>query len=97
MGCFIVHCYFTKEMRGDLDDMRFKVNLYDPCLANKDVNGEQLTVVYHAGDLNVSHKDENVVTVFYFKEAVPSPVATRYTIFLIWTWIGARTGYLLYL
>ena len=32
---------------------------YDPCVVNKDVNGKQMTVIWHVDDLKVSHVDEN--------------------------------------
>ena len=54
-------------MRGDLEGLGFKINLYDPCVENKVINGEQLTVVWHVDDLEVSHKDENVVSAFCVK------------------------------
>ena len=44
--------------------MGFEVNPYDPCVANRDVNGSQCTVVWHVDDLKVSHKGEAVVTSF---------------------------------
>ena len=44
--------------------MGFEVNPYDPCVANKSVNGSQCTVVWYVDDLKVSHKDEAVVTYF---------------------------------
>ena len=44
--------------------MGFEVNSYDPCVANKILNGSQCTVVWHVDDLKVSHKDEAVVTHF---------------------------------
>ena len=47
--------------------MGFKINPYDPCVANKVINGEQLTVVWHVDDLKVSHKDKNVVSPFCVK------------------------------
>ena len=50
-----------------MEGLGFKVNSYDPCVANKDVNGEQLTVVWYVDDLKVSHKDENIVTAFCIK------------------------------
>ena len=37
------------------------MNPYDPCVANKMVDGYQMTVVWHVDDLKVSHKDEAVV------------------------------------
>ena len=42
--------------------MGFKINPYGPCVANKMVNGHQMTICWHVDDLKVSHKDENAVT-----------------------------------
>ena len=47
------------KLRSDLEDNGFIVNPYDPCVANKDVNGKQMTVIWHVDDLKVSHVDEN--------------------------------------
>ena len=47
--------------------MGFKINPYDPYVANKVINGEQLTIFWHVDDLKVSHKDENVVSAFCVK------------------------------
>ena len=44
--------------------MGFEVNPYDPCVANKDINGSQMTVTWHVDDLKVSHKDPGEVTQF---------------------------------
>ena len=35
---------------------------YDHCVANKDINGSQCTIVWHVDDLKISHVDPNVVT-----------------------------------
>ena len=35
---------FYKKLAGDLVNMGFEINPYDPCVANKDVNGSQMTV-----------------------------------------------------
>ena len=29
----------------------------DPCVTNKQLNGHQITIVWHMGDLKVSYKD----------------------------------------
>ena len=42
--------------------MGFKINFYDPCVANKWVGGKQLTVCWQVDDLKISHVDKNVVT-----------------------------------
>ena len=33
-----------KKLRAKLEEMGLSVNLYDPCIANRDVNGSQMTV-----------------------------------------------------
>ena len=55
---------FYRKLRADLEDMGFRVNTCDPCVANKAVNGSQCTTVWHVDGLKVSHKDETVVTYF---------------------------------
>ena len=42
--------------------MGFKINFYDPCVANKLVGGKQLTVCWHVDDLKISHVNKHVVT-----------------------------------
>ena len=46
----------------NLKSIGFKLNSYDPCVANKIVDVAQLTVVWHVDDLKVSHVDAVVVT-----------------------------------
>ena len=53
---------FYKRLRSDLENMGFEVNPYDPCVANKMVNGHQMTICWHVDDLKVSHKEESPVT-----------------------------------
>ena len=48
---------FYKKLRVELEDYGIEVNPYDPCVANKVVNGSQMTVTWHMDDLKVSHKD----------------------------------------
>ncbi len=36
----------------------FVINDYDPCVANKMINGHQMTVTWYVDDLKVSHKDQ---------------------------------------
>src|SRR5210317_1495413 len=44
-----------KKFREDLISTGFIFNNYDPCTANKTVNGKQLTVVFHVDDCMSSH------------------------------------------
>ena len=39
----------------------FKVNPYDWCVVNKDINGKQCMIGWHVDDLKISHVDKNVV------------------------------------
>ena len=40
------------------------MNPYDACVANKDINGKQMTVTWHVGGLKVSHEDPFEITKF---------------------------------
>ena len=42
--------------------MGFKINPYNPCVANKMATGHQVTIFWHVDDLKVSHKEKNAVT-----------------------------------
>ena len=53
-----------RRLRSDLLKDGFTINPYDPCVANKMVNGKQLTVTWHMDDLKVSHVEEKVVEDF---------------------------------
>lgn len=45
---------FYRKLRKDLEEAGFTINPYDICVANKDVDGKQLTVMWHVDDLKVS-------------------------------------------
>ena len=53
---------FYLKFVKNLKSIGFVLNIYDPCVANKIVDGAQLTVVWHMDDLKVSHVDSGVVT-----------------------------------
>ena len=40
----------------DLTSVGFELNPYDPCVANKILQGTQMTIVWHVDDLKVSHR-----------------------------------------
>ena len=43
---------FWKNLSSFLvDDLGFKINAYDSCVANKMINGSQCTIVWHVDDL----------------------------------------------
>ena len=60
---------FYKRFRSDLKDMGFEVNPYDPCVANKIVNGKQMTIYWHMDDLKVSYVEKSAVSVLALKLA----------------------------
>jgi hypothetical protein len=55
---------FYKKLVKDLQAYGFELNPYDPCVANKMVDGTQMTVSWHVDDLKVSHENEKNVTEF---------------------------------
>jgi hypothetical protein len=52
---------FYRKLWGDLSREGFELNPYDPCVANKVVNGEQMTVCWHVDDLFMTHQEESVI------------------------------------
>ena len=52
---------FWKKLSSYLKDQGFVVNPYDWCVANKEINGKQCTIVWHVDDLKISHVDSKVV------------------------------------
>ena len=55
---------FYRKLVADLESTGFVINPYDPCVANKVINGEQMTVCWHVDDLKVSHIEPAEVTKF---------------------------------
>ena len=49
---------FYRKLWNDLEEMGFVINPYDPWVANKIVNGDQMTITWHVDDLKISHKSE---------------------------------------
>ncbi len=46
-GTIMALLIYYKKFVKSLKSKGFKLNLYDPCVSNKQVNGEQLTVCFH--------------------------------------------------
>ena len=57
-AALLFYLKFVKNIKS----IGFVLNPYDPYVANKIVNGAQLTVVWHVDDPKVSHVDARVVT-----------------------------------
>ena len=56
---------FWHELTKALLSYSFELNPYDPCVVNKMVNSEQLTICWHDDDLKSSHIDPKVNDEFY--------------------------------
>ena len=63
-GTVVASLLFYRKMRRDLEAEGYKVNPYDPCVANKMINHKQATVVWHVDDLKYSHVQKEVVDQF---------------------------------
>jgi len=53
---------FYQKLVADLKSLGYEINPYDPCVANKNINGKQMTICWHVDDLFVGHEDPTVVT-----------------------------------
>ena len=63
-GMLVSSLLFYRKLRKDLEQLGFRVNPYDICVANKLINGKQFTVLWHVDDLKISHKDKTEVDKF---------------------------------
>jgi hypothetical protein len=58
---------FYRELVAELHNMVFEINPYNPCIANKMVNGTQMTVRWHVDDLVISHTSQEDIIAFMKK------------------------------
>ena len=63
-GCLRAAIQFWKRLSSQVVMWGFTVNPYDCCVANKQVNGQQLMVTWHVDDLKLSHQDPAVLDAF---------------------------------
>ena len=55
---------FYRNLVADLTSIGYTINPYDPCVANKIINGKQMTICWHVDDLFIGHVNPTVVTSF---------------------------------
>ena len=53
------------------EDWGFTINAYDACVANKIINGKQMTIVWHVDDMKISHEDPEVIKQFINDQLKP--------------------------
>jgi len=61
-GCVQSALLWYKLFSTTLQGMGFMLNPYDPCIANKIINGKQCTIIWYMDDNKISHINANVVT-----------------------------------
>ena len=50
-----------QKLRKDLKGIGFRVNPYDPCVANKMIYDKQMIITWHVNYLKVSHDKNDIV------------------------------------
>ena len=55
-GTMVAALLYYKKIVKSLTKQFFKLNLYDGCVANKIVNGKQITICFHVDDYKISHE-----------------------------------------
>jgi hypothetical protein len=60
-GTMVALLLYYKKFVKTLKAKGFKLNPYDPCVANKQVNGEQLTMSFRMDNCKISHLTPKVV------------------------------------
>jgi len=61
-GTLNVSLLFWLKLSGSLEKLGFKMNPYDWYCMNKMVDGNQLTILWHVNNLQISHMDSSVVS-----------------------------------
>jgi hypothetical protein len=60
-GTMIASLLYYRKFRASLESIGFEFNPYDPCVANKMIDGKQMTVCFHVDDCKISHVDSKAV------------------------------------
>ena len=56
-GMLMSAMLWYKKFPGDLEEIGFEFNPYDPCIANRIVKKKQQTIRFHVDDIMSSHVD----------------------------------------
>jgi hypothetical protein len=54
-GTMVVSLLYYRKFTKSLASVGFKINPYYPCVANKTVDGTQMTICFHVDDCKLSH------------------------------------------
>jgi hypothetical protein len=60
-GTMVASLLYYRKFAKSLTDIGFVINPYDPCVANKIIEGKQMTICWHVDDLKASHVKSKVM------------------------------------
>ena len=60
-GTMVASLLYYKKFTKSLLGIGFELNPYDPCVANKMIEGSQMTICFHVDDCKLSHSKSKVV------------------------------------
>jgi hypothetical protein len=60
-GTMIASLLYYRKFTKSLNDDGYIINPYDPCVANKMIDGKQMTIAYHVDDCKMSHVSSKVM------------------------------------
>jgi hypothetical protein len=60
-GTMVASLLYYQKFVKSLTDIDFVINPYDPCVANKMIDGDQMTICFHVDDYKLSHRKTKVM------------------------------------
>ena len=60
-GTMVASLLYYQKFTNSLKEKGFKMNPYDACVWNKQINGKQCTICFHVDDCKISHLSKEVV------------------------------------
>jgi hypothetical protein len=60
-GTMVASLLYYHKFVKSLTDIGFIINPYDPCVANKIIEGKQMTICFHVDDCKLSHRKKKVM------------------------------------
>jgi hypothetical protein len=59
-GTMVTSLLYYQKFTNSLISISFEINPYDPCMANKMIEGKQMTICFHVNDCKLSHCNSKV-------------------------------------
>jgi hypothetical protein len=60
-GTMVASLLYYRKFVKTLTDIDFTINPYDPSVANKIIEGEQMTICFHVDDCKISHRKNTIM------------------------------------